>query len=168
MTVQTKPPPRPSPRPSENALREFVRVVGLLDRVMQPYFARFGISGSQWGLLRTLYRAEQDGQAGLRLTDLSDRLLIRPPSVSGAVDRLERAGLVVRDSSTTDHRAKLVGLTDKGRQQVERILAVHEKQISTVLGGLTSQEQADFQRLLARLGQHLQGLVVQGYETNLG
>jgi DNA-binding MarR family transcriptional regulator len=167
-TAQTRTLPRSSGRPTENALREFVRVVGLLERVMQPYFARFGISGSQWGLLRTLYRTEQEGgQTGLRLTDLSDRLLIRPPSVSGAVDRLERAGLVVRDSSAADHRAKLVGLTDKGRALIERVLAVHEKQISSVLGGLSSQEQAEFHRLLGRFGQHLEGLVARGYGANL-
>jgi DNA-binding MarR family transcriptional regulator len=148
---------------TENPLREFVRVVGLLERVMQPYFARFGISGSQWGLLRTLHRAAQDGQPGLRLRDLSDRLLIRPPSVSGVVDRLERAGLVVRDSSAADHRAKHVGLTSQGRQLIERILAVHEKQVATVLGGLSVQEQAQFHRLLGRFGQHLESLLAQGY-----
>jgi len=151
---------------TDNPLREFIRVEGLLDRVMQPYFARFGISASQWGLLRTLHRAEQEGQTGLRLTDLSDRLLIRPPSVTGAVDRLERAGLVARDHAAVDLRSKLVGLTKKGRQLIDRILAVHEQQIATVLGGLNWKEQAEFHRLLRRLGQHLEGLLTRGYEVN--
>ncbi len=161
-TARAKTWPAPSTRLTDNALREFIRVEGLLERVMQPYFAQFGISGSQWGLLRTLSRAEQEGQPGLRLTDLSDRLLIRPPSVSGAVDRLERAGLVVRDSLVVDHRAKLVGLTPKGRQLIDRILAVHERQIAKVLGGLNWNEQAEFHRLLGRLGQHLESLLARG------
>ena len=151
---------------TDNPLREFIRVEGLLDRVMQPYFARFGISASQWGLLRTLHRAEQEGQTGLRLTDLSDRLLIRPPSVTGAVDRLERAGLVARDHAAVDLRSKLVALTKKGRQLIDRILAVHERQVATVLGGLNWKEQAEFHRLLRRLGQHLEGLVTRGYDVN--
>src|SRR5438270_5216932 len=94
--------PTSAARPAEGAFRELIRVIGLVERVMQPYFARFGISGSQWGVLRQLHRAEEDGAPGLRLTDLSERLLIRPPSVTGVVDRLERAGLVVRDGSRTD------------------------------------------------------------------
>src|SRR6266851_8936799 len=151
---------------TDNPLREFIRVEGLVERVMQHYFARFGISGSQWGLLRTLHRAEREGQSRLRLTDLSDRLLIRPPSVTGAVDRLERAGLVVRDSASLDHRSKLVGLTKKGRQLIERILAVHARQIAQVLGGLSRPEQTEFHRLLRRLGQHLETLLVRGYELN--
>jgi DNA-binding MarR family transcriptional regulator len=166
--VHAKPSPASTNRLTDNPLREFIRVEGLLERVMQDYFAQFGISGSQWGLLRTLYRAEEDGRPGLRLTDLSDRLLIRPPSVSGVVDRLERAGFVVRDNSAADHRAKLVGLTPKGRQLLERILAVHEKQIAAVLGGLSWKEQAEFHRLLGRLGQHLESLLSRGYGANLG
>src|SRR5262245_56773073 len=118
--------------PTENAFRELIRTFGLVERVMQPYFAQFGISGSQWGVLRNLHRAEQEGLPGLRLTDLGDRLLIRPPSVTGAIDRLERAGLVVRDGSPTDLRAKQVGLTSKGRELVERGVTVHEAQIETV------------------------------------
>ena len=156
----------PSTSLTDNPLREFIRVEGLLDRVMQPYFARFGISASQWGLLRTLHRAEQEGQTGLRLTDLSDRLLIRPPSVTGAVVRLERAGLVARDHAAVDLRSKLVALTKKGRQLIDRILAVHERQVATVLGGLNWKEQAEFHRLLRRLGQHLEGLVTRGYDVN--
>lgn len=147
-----------SGRSTENPIRELVRTFGLLERVMQPYFARFGISGAQWGVLRNLHRAEQEGLPGLRLTELGDRLLVRPASVTGLVDRMERAGLVVRDGLATDLRVRHVCLTDKGRRLLEGILAKHDAQIATVLGGLTEAEQETLQRLLARLGQHLQRL----------
>ncbi len=165
-SAPAKSPPEASISLTDNPLREFIRVEGLVERVMQHYFARFGISGSQWGLLRTLHRAEEEGQSRLRLTDLSDRLLIRPPSVTGAVDRLERAGMVLRDHATVDQRSKLVGLTPKGRQLIQRILSVHAQQVARVLGGLSKKEQAEFHRLLRRLGQHLEGLVTRGYDWN--
>src|SRR5262249_26992436 len=120
-------------RPAESAFRELIHTFGLVERVMQPYFARHGISGSQWGVLRNLHRAEAEGLPGLRLTDLSDRLLLRPPSVSGVIDRLERAGLVERGGSPTDLRTKRVGLTQKGRDLVEHILVGHSGQIETVM-----------------------------------
>src|SRR5438132_11856899 len=157
-----------SSRPAEGTFRELLRVLGLLERVMQPYFAQFGISGSQWGVLRNLHRAEQDGVPGLRLTDLSDRLLIRPPSVTGVVDRLERGGLVVRDGSPFDMRAKQVALTAKGRELVERILTVHGRQIETNLGVLSVPEQTELHRLLSRLEQHLEGVLAKGAAANIG
>src|SRR6266446_1633521 len=109
-------------RPAEGAFRDLIRTLGLLERVMQTYFARFGISGAQWGVLRNLHRAEEEGMVGLRLTDLSERLLVRPPSVTGVVDRLEKAGLVMRDGLPTDHRSKQVGLTSLGRNTVNQVL----------------------------------------------
>lgn len=156
------------PRAPENAFRELIRVMGLAERVMQPYFARFGISGAQWGILRNLYRAEEEGRPGFRLTDLSERLLIRPPSVTGVVDRLERAGLVVRTGSPTDLRAKQVGLTADGRRLVRQVLENHGRQIERVLAGLTAPEQAELHRLLGRLGRHLEGLAARGAAADVG
>jgi DNA-binding MarR family transcriptional regulator len=145
--------------PDENAFRELIRTFGLVERVMAPYFARFGITGSQWGVLRNLYRAEQDGLPRLRLTELSERLLIRPPSVTGLVDRLERAKLVVRDGSPTDLRAKQVGLTRAGRKLVQRVLAVHADQVNSVLTGLAPADRAELHRLLVLWRKHLEALL---------
>ena len=151
--------PSPGDRPQEAAFRALVRTLGLVDRVMEPYFARFGISGTKWGAMRALWRAEREGSGGLRMSELSDRLLVRPPSVTGVVDRLEREGLVARDAAADDLRAKRVRLTPKGRRLVEQVLAVHAGQIDRVMDGLDSDEQAAFHKLLDRMCGHLQTLM---------
>lgn len=143
---------------AETVVRKLLHTFGLLERVMQPYFAKFGISSSHWGVLRHLYRAEQEGLAGLRLTDLSERLLIRPPSVTGVVDRLERAGLVARGGSTVDLRSKTVRLSPAGRELIQRILEGYNDQVVHVVSGLNAAEQLEFHRLLERLSQHLSQL----------
>jgi DNA-binding MarR family transcriptional regulator len=150
---------QPNDRPADQALRSLVHAFGLLERVMHPYFARFGITGSQWGVLRTLQRAEAAGLGELRLTDLSDRLLVRPPSVTGVVDRLERLSLVAREAIPGDLRAKRVTLTRKGRELVARVHAAHGPQVDAMLAGLNPGEQADLHRLLGRLTNHLEGLL---------
>jgi DNA-binding MarR family transcriptional regulator len=140
---------------TDNPVRELVRAFGLLERLMQPYFSRFGISGSQWGVLRTLHRAEGEGQVGLRLSELGKRLLIRPPSVTGAVSRMMRSGLVAQRTETSDLRAKTVMLTPKGRKVVARVLRQNPAQIAAVLEGLTPPEQEELHRLLGKLNGHL-------------
>jgi DNA-binding MarR family transcriptional regulator len=142
----------------EGAWRELLRVFGRVERVMQPYFAEFGISGSQWGVLRTLHRAEVEGLPGLRLTDLAERLLIRPPSISGVVDRMERIGLVRREDLPTDLRARQVVLTSEGRNLLARVLVNHQAQIDRLMGGLNRTEQDQLHRLLLKLGAHIRGL----------
>lgn len=141
---------------SSRTFREFLRTYGLLERFMQPYFAKFGISGSGWGVLRNLQRAESEGSSGLRLSELSERMLIRPPSVTGVVDRLERDGLVARRNDPTDQRAKRVGLTQAGRQLVQRVLIGHQRQIDSAMGGLSEKEQSQLLRLLTQMREHLE------------
>src|SRR5262245_56412714 len=121
-------------RPDSQTVRVFrqlLRTFGMVERIMQPYFARFGITGSQWGVLRNLLRAHDEGLSGLRISDLSEKLLIQPPSVTGVVDRLERAGLVERKQDPDDLRATLVGLTRSGCQLVKNVLVGHERKIES-------------------------------------
>ena len=141
--------------PSEQTFRALLKTMGMLRRVMEPYFSRFGISGSQWGVMRALWNADQGGESSVRVTDLSDRLLIRPPSVTTVVDRLERQGLVVREGSPSDQRVKEVRLTDAGKKLVRRVLHGHTSQIETLLDGLTAPELHTLRQSLDRLNVHL-------------
>lgn len=156
--MRTRKPAR-TPAANEAAFRSLIRVSVLLRRAMDPYFAPFGITPVQWGVLHTLHRAEKEGLPNLRLTDLGDRMLVRPPSVTGVVDRLERLGLVARTASASDLRAKHLSLTPAGRQLAEQILKGHADRIRAVLRVLKSGEQVQLGRLLDRLGSHLESLV---------
>src|SRR5688500_3303460 len=145
-------------RAEESAFRSLVRTYGLLKRVMEPHFAHFGISGSQWSVLRTLHRSEEDGHPALRQTDLGDRLVVRPASVTGVVDRLQRLGLVDRTASASDHRAKIGSLTAPGRDLSPRDLQHHPAKMRRVLEGLNDPEQGQLKRLLDQLSSHLETL----------
>ena len=82
--------------------------------------------------------------------------------MTGLVDRLERAGLVQRDGTPTDLRAKMLTLTRKGRALIEKILKVHAKQLRTVLTGLNDAEQQELHRLLTVWRKHLEQLLENG------
>ena len=142
---------------TEETFRALIRVYGLLQRYMHPYFAASGISGAQWGVLHTLYRLEKSGEVPPRIGELSDRLLIQPPSVTGVIDRLERSGFVNRKTSKRDLRSKTITLTDKGRVAVEKFLEDHPERIAGALKGLKAQEQNQLRRLLEKLALHLGG-----------
>jgi DNA-binding MarR family transcriptional regulator len=143
----------------DSAFRALIRTFGLLERVMNPYFAAFGISGAQWGALRCLYRAQQENRESVTVTELSQRLLIRPPSVTGVVDRLVRDGLVSRQAPAADMRVRQIRLTSKGRQIVEQVLAGHAGQLRRVMSGLTDAEQTQMHRLLVTFEKHLRDLL---------
>lgn len=141
------------------AFRGIIRAYGLLNRAMQPFFARYGITPSQWGVLRVLDRARQDGQGLLRMADVGQRLLIRPPSVTGVVDRLEHQGLLRRCTSPGDLRTKEVCLTAAGEELVERILVKINEHVRTVMSGLGGNEKVELVALLGRFIERLETVV---------
>lgn len=144
--------------PTEAAFLAMVRSGLLMRRLMEPYFARHGISGAQWGVLVALHRAEAEGLCGVRVTDLSDRLLIRMPSVTGVVGRLERLGLVTRAVAADDHRARDLRLTPAGRRLVGRVLDGHADHVEQVMSPLDAGQRRELAALLGRVADHLEEL----------
>ncbi|RIL09640.1 MAG: hypothetical protein DCC75_06075 [Proteobacteria bacterium] len=142
----------------ESPFHAVIRTYGFIHRYMQPFFQRYGISVSQWGVLRTLIQLNDEGVQQVNLKVLSERLLIQPPSVTGVVDRLERMELVSRVRCQGDQRAKQVSLTDKGRELVSNILKEHPERVARALEGLDANEQESLQQHLRKLGKHLEEL----------
>ena len=54
------------------------------------------------------------------MSEIAERLMLEPSTLTPLLKRLEASGLVVRRRSAEDERQVLVGLTDKGRALKER------------------------------------------------
>jgi DNA-binding MarR family transcriptional regulator len=80
-----------------------------VDEVLKP----FDLTFSRYELLMLLLFSSR---GSLPLKKASLRLQVHPTSVTNAVDRLSRAGLVERLPHPTDGRGTLVSLTDDGRR----------------------------------------------------
>ena len=87
-------------------------VLGRLEDVVRP----FGLSYARYEAL-TLLSFTRRGELPLR--KLGERLQIHPASVTGAVDKLEQQGLVVRVRDAGDRRTVLARITDEGRRVAE-------------------------------------------------
>lgn len=118
----------------------------------------FGISMARFDLLAQLERAP----AGLRMNELSRRLMVTGGNVTGLTDQLENEGLVVRADDPDDRRAYTVKLTPAGRALFNRMAAQHALWIEELLGGLNRTEKAQSYKLLAKLKQHVTQGIQQG------
>ncbi len=65
----------------------------------------------------------------MRVSGLAQKMYLRPPTVVGILDRLEKKELVVRTHSTKDRRVVEVSLTDQGRS----LVAAAPEVVQTVL-----------------------------------
>jgi DNA-binding MarR family transcriptional regulator len=88
---------------------------------------------------------------GLKMNELSQRLMVTGGNVTGITDQLESEGLVVRESDPADRRAYTVKLTAAGRRAFARMAAAHEQWVIGLFAGLAASEKEQVYRLLAKL-----------------
>ncbi|MET4577617.1 MarR family winged helix-turn-helix transcriptional regulator [Ottowia thiooxydans] len=91
---------------------------------------------------------------GLRMNELSRRMMVTGGNVTGITDQLESEGLVERAGVEGDRRAYLVRLTPKGRQEFKTMAAAHEGWIVEAFAGLEPSELRALHQLLGKVKQH--------------
>jgi DNA-binding MarR family transcriptional regulator len=142
-------------RDDHEALRLWLRLytcTTMVEREVDGMLKReFGSSLPRFDVLAQLHRAE----AGLRMGELSERLLTTNGNVTWLVAALEREGLVRRRTAPDDRRAVVVRLTPVGRRRFDAMARTHEGLIVRLLGALAPGERAAMQAALGRIKQHL-------------
>ena len=123
-----------------NDLRPIVLRVA---RELRKETEQFGVTSRQVTLLWLVKRSP-----GLTLKALADLEAISAPALSGQVDRLERAGLLVRVRSDVDRRRVGLALTDDG----ERLLrSVRERRTAWLADRLGALEPHDLRAIEAAI-----------------
>ena len=92
---------------------------------------------------------------GLRMGELSKRLMVTGGNITGITDQLEQEKLVLRTPVADDRRAYSVKLTAAGRQAFDRMASVHEGWITELMGGLSAPEKAALMPLLLKIKEQL-------------
>lgn len=110
-----------------------------------------GLNPTQAQVLVVLERAG----AGLRLSDVADRLGVSAPTVSASVSALERKGLVQKQPAEDDARAIDISLTRAGRAEAGRMAEWPDLLLGAV-GVLDPQEEAVFLKALLKIIRELQ------------
>jgi DNA-binding MarR family transcriptional regulator len=114
----------------------------------------FGITLPRFDLMAQLER----NPGGLKMNELSRRLMVSGGNVTGLTDQLEKEGLVARSDDPGDRRAYTVKLTPAGRTLFARMAAVHEQWVIELFSGLNATEKTQVHRSLARLKLHVAGV----------
>jgi DNA-binding MarR family transcriptional regulator len=87
-------------------------------------------------------------QNGRTMTDLSQILAADNSTMTGLVDRLEKAGFVVREPSPDDRRALLIYITPEGVAEIDRAKVVIKRVNEEIKTGFSEEEVAAFKKVL--------------------
>ena len=137
------------------ALRLWLRLLACTNLVEAPLRTRlrtqFDVSLPRFDLMAQLDRHPH----GLKMRELSRRLMVTGGNVTGLTDKLVAEGLVERGDDPSDRRAYTVRLTPEGQRQFRTMARAHEGWVVELFQGLGAKQQAQLFELLGALKRQL-------------
>jgi DNA-binding MarR family transcriptional regulator len=104
----------------------------------RAHFAKAtGLSMPQFGILMQLHYR---GNCGV--SDIGERFDITNAAASQLVEKLVQSGLIQREEDPSDRRAKLLNLTDKGRELIQQGIEERYRWVDQLAVKLTTEERA--------------------------
>ena len=113
---------------------------------------RFDTTLPRFDLMAQLERSPE----GLKMSELSRRMMVTGGNVTGITDQLAQEGLVDRVDVEGDRRAYRVRLTARGRKLFNEMAQQHEEWIVEAFSALSDKDVATLHRLLGKVKEHAQ------------
>ena len=97
-------------------------------------------------------------KGSLPVNAIGEKVLLTSGSMTTAVQRLEKKGLVVRERSEGDARVVLVHLTNEGMSLIQEAFTAHAEDLDELFIEFSEDERIQFAGLMRKLGQRSQEL----------
>jgi MarR family 2-MHQ and catechol resistance regulon transcriptional repressor len=123
------------------------RTYGSMVNYIEGSIATQGLGVSDFMVLEVLLH-----KGPLTISAIGEKVLLASASMTSAIDRLEKRGLVRRKTCDSDRRIRFVELTDCGKAFIEEIYARHEKDLEAVTCGLDQEERQVIYEGLKKIG----------------
>ena len=92
-------------------------------------------------------------KGALPVNAIGEKVLLTSGSMTTAVQRLEKKGLVVRERSEGDARVVLVHLTNEGMSLIQEAFTAHAEDLDELFIEFSEDERIQFAGLMRKLGQ---------------
>jgi MarR family 2-MHQ and catechol resistance regulon transcriptional repressor len=118
-----------------------------LSRLAERSIANTGLCLTDFAALEALLH-----KGPLTISGIQDKVRLASGSMTAAVDRLEKLGLIVRKSSPRDRRERVVELTAQGKRLAASCFERHAKDLEALMLVLSEKEMEQLYRSLKKLG----------------
>lgn len=131
----------------EEALLNLMRTADRLSRAMQRIIRPWGVTATQYNVLRILRGAGPDG---LICSEIGDRMLTADPDITRLLRRLKGLKLIRQHRDRNDRRVVRTVIAETGLRLLEAMDPVIRRAPEELLGHMSAHEIAEFTRLLER------------------
>jgi MarR family transcriptional regulator, organic hydroperoxide resistance regulator len=119
-------------------VRQFMDIAMHQSMRERAHFAKAtGLSMPQFGILMQLHYHSNCG-----VSDISERFDISSAAASQLVEKLVQSGLIQREEDPNDRRAKLLNLTPKGKDFIQKGIEERYRWVDQLAGKLNAEQRA--------------------------
>jgi MarR family 2-MHQ and catechol resistance regulon transcriptional repressor len=119
----------------------------------EAHIASLGLGLSDFGVLEVLFH-----RGPKPVNEIGEKVNLTSGSITAAVDRLEKKGLVERRNDPGDRRARVVHLTEAGDSLIRCAFADHSAAMERATSALTPEEREQAINLMRKLGRGAQAI----------
>jgi len=138
------------PAPDEAASLQLILSIGrafkFVDDYVRPRMQKHGLTMTEFSVLMVLHHG-----GPTPLGELSERILLTGASTTYTVKKLEKRGLIARESRSEDKRVVMGVITEKGRVLARKTAALHATELAEAMHHLSIEEKKAAARLLRKL-----------------
>ena len=113
---------------------------------VSPIFRAGGLTVSQFSTLEVLYH---NGE--LKTSEVMEKILSTPGNMTVVINNLIKSKLIQRSDQPEDKRCKMLKITEKGKQIIEKVFAEHFIEIKSIFSILPEKEKSTLTQLLKKI-----------------
>ena len=136
--------------PDETASLQLILSIGrafkFVDDYVRPRMQKHGLTMTEFSVLMVLWHG-----GPTPLGELSERILLTGASTTYTVKKMEKRGLMARESHSEDKRVVMGVITEKGRALAKKIAPLHATDLAEAMHHLSIQDKKTAAQLLRKL-----------------
>lgn len=126
-----------------------------ISQALEHHFQRYELSQPGFSTLMTLYSEPEKEWTAI---ELARELQVKPPTMTGILDTLEKGGYILRIASEEDRRKLHLRLSPQGKAKLKKILPDHISRLKSAFSHLKKQFAKEQEKVFAELEISLQKL----------
>ena len=118
------------------------------DRVSNGVLEEAGLTISQYKVIKYVF---EEGENGVRITDLEKYFSMSHPTAIGIVQNLEKKGYIAYTENPNDARSRYIIATDEALKQKDKLEAIGEELEKEMTKNLSEKERQELILLLRKM-----------------
>lgn len=134
-----------------------IPTVGIMSQIMHMSMHQASLLFEQYdlkiGQAGILFIMEHFGEMSQR--ELASKMNVTPPSITAAIQKMEKLGFIKRESDEKDQRIMRLSLTEKGKSCLAHAKEVAKQMDDLMFRGMSQEEKLLLRRLLLQMRENL-------------